>query len=194
MDQQKNMFNRKIRLLYLITFAFLIAGFAGNAGPRHNKRKKTKLQWGYGASVIYNFQATGWGGALRVKIPITEKLSAVPEFNYFPAFNDYHEYYAGAALHYELFTLRTYNFYPLVAAWYNNWINADDYAPGQRKQKNFAPEAGAGLVRNRGCLRPFIEDRYDFKWKENNLRIGIYWYPNGCKKGGRKENCPAVGT
>ncbi len=164
-----------------------------NSFGQHLSRR-TKPQWGYGAAIIYDFEATGWGAALRVKIPVIGKLSAVPEFSYFPSFNDYHEYYAGAAVHYELFTLRTYNFYPLIGAYYNNWINAEEYATQQRKQHNFAPEAGAGLVRNRGCIRPFIEYRYDFKWKENNLRLGIYWYPGACGKGKprRKENCPVV--
>ncbi len=175
---------------------FLIALFLlqCSTGFSQYLKRKTKPEIGYGASVIYNFQATGWGGALRAKIPVYGKLSAVPEFSYFPKFNDYHEYYAGVALHYEILTIRSYNLYPLVGGYYNNWINADEYVPGDKKQHNIVVEAGGGLVRNRGCWRPFIEDRYDFKWKENNLRIGIYWYPNSCGKGrkNRREKCPDV--
>jgi|GEM_PF-301574 len=143
---------------------------------------------GYGASIIYNFHATGFGADLRVKIPLARRLSVVPQFSYFPAFNDYHELYAGAALHYVIARLGNYNLYLHGAGFYNDWINAEDYAPGQKKQHNFAYEGGGGLVRSYGCVRPFIEDGYDFKWKENSLRIGIYIYPGAC---GGKEKCPA---
>ncbi|MEP7171555.1 MAG: hypothetical protein ABI855_19445, partial [Bacteroidota bacterium] len=132
-----------------------------------------------------------WGAGLRVKIPIRNRLSAVPEISYFPSFNRYHELYAGVALHYEILTIRSYNLYLAAGGYYNNWINAEAYAPGLKKKNNFAPEAGGGLVRNRGCWRPFIEDRYDFKWKENTLRIGIYWYPGSCSK---NEKCPPKPT
>ncbi|MFI5219281.1 MAG: hypothetical protein ACHQNT_07300 [Bacteroidia bacterium] len=143
---------------------------------------------GYGGGIIYNFATEGFGLDLRVKIPVAGNLSAVPEFSYFPSFNNYHEYYAGAALHYELLTLfNSYNLYVAGGGYYNSWLNADEFVPGEKKQNNFVPEAGGGLVRNYGCLRPFIEDRYDFKWKENSLRIGIYWYPRSC---GQNEKCP----
>lgn len=150
--------------------------------------KNEKKSIGYGACLIYNFHATSFGADVRVKIPVYRKLSVVPQFSYFPAFNDYHEYYAGAALHLELARVGTYNLYILGAGFYNHWINAEEFAPGQRKERNFAYEAGAGLVRSFGCIRPFIEDGYDFKWKENSLRIGIYIYPGSC---GGKEKCPA---
>lgn len=154
------------------------------------QRRKEKQPWGYGAAVIYNFHAAGFGGDLRIKIPLMNRLSAVPEFSYYPTFNRYHEYYVGAALHYEMFSLRNYNFYLAGGGYYNKWINAEDFAPGQRKRENFVAEAGGGLVRNFGCIRPFIENRYDFKWKENSLRIGIYWYPGQCDRV-KKEKCPA---
>lgn len=144
--------------------------------------------WGYGGSVIYNFATEGFGADLRVKIPIRNNLSAVPEVSYFPSFNRYHELYAGVALHYEIYALGSYNLYLAAGGYYNNWLNADDFAPGQKKQTNFVLQAGGGLVRNYGCVRPFIENRYDFKWKENNLRIGILIYPGSC--GRKNEKCP----
>ena len=151
-------------------------------------QRRTKSSVGYGGSIIYNFATGGFGADLRVKIPLRNWFSVVPEVSYFPAFNDYHELYLGAALHYEIFSLGSYNLYLAAGGYYNDWINADDFAPGQKRQNNFVPEAGGGLVRNRGCIRPFIEDRYDFKWKEDNIRIGIYFYPGSC--GSRKEKCP----
>jgi hypothetical protein len=155
-------------------------------------QRREKPAWGYGGSIIYNFATEGFGADLRIKIPIHDRLFAVPEISYFPAFDRYHELYAGAALHYEFYTLATYNLYAAAGGYYNNWLNSEDFAPSQKKQNNFVPEAGGGMVRNYGCIRPFIEDRYDFKWKENNLRIGIYWYPGSC--GRKKEKCPPKPT
>jgi len=190
----KIMYRKNAGLIAGVLIWCLIIGFAETG--KAQLFGKEKPEWGYGVSVIYNFHATGWGAALRAKIPVKGKLFAVPEVSYFPSFNDYHEYYAGAALHYELFSIGSYIFYPLAGGYYNNWINAEDFAPGQRKKNNFVAEAGAGLVRSYGCIRPFIENRYNFKWKEDNLRIGIYWYPRSCSSGGggrsRKEKCPPV--
>lgn len=171
-----------------ITRIFIVPALCMSVGAFAQAVKRENKSIGYGASLIYNFHATSFGADVRVKIPLLKNLSVVPQLSYFPAFNDYHEFYAGAALHYELFRLGTYNFYLLGAGYYNDWINAEEYAPGQKKQHNFAYEAGGGLVRRYGCIRPFIEDGYDFKWKENSLRIGIYIYPGEC---GGKEKCPA---
>jgi hypothetical protein len=156
------------------------------------QRRKVSKPWGYGAGVIYNFQAESFGAEVRMRIPVTGKLYAVPEVSYYPSFNRYHDLFAGGALQYDLFAIRSYNFYPLAGAYYHNWLNVDEYAPGQRKKHNLSPQAGVGLVRNRGCWRPFIEDRYDFKWKEDHLRIGIYYYPGQCGKSRSKEKCPSV--
>ncbi len=178
---------------HFLTCVCIISAALMFANNTMAQRRKTSQPWGYGVAAIYNFQTAGFGAELRCKIPIKGKSSLVPEVSYFPSFNPYHEMYAGAALHYELFAIKSYNFYLLAGGYYNHWINAEEFAPGQRKENNFAPEAGAGLVRNRGCWRPFIENRYDFKWKEDNLRLGIYWYPGSCGKRKRKEKCPAYG-
>ena len=150
--------------------------------------KRERRGIGYGGSVIYNFHAASLGADLRIKIPVAGRLSAVPQFSYFPAFNDYHEFYGGIALHLHVARIGSYQAYIHGAGFFNKWINAEDYAPGQNKVNNFAFEAGGGLVRSYGCVRPFIEDGYDFTWRENSLRIGIYIYPGACY---RKEKCPA---
>jgi hypothetical protein len=174
-------------------YSFLIISICIALFSSASAQRRTKPGWGYGAAIIYNFATEGFGADVRVKIPIRNRLSAVPEISYFPGFNRYHEFYAGLALHYEIFTIKSYNLYLAAGGYYNNWMNADEFIPGARKQNNFVFEAGGGLVRNRGCFRPFIEDRYDFKWKENNLRIGIYWYPGYCRSG-KKEKCPPSPT
>lgn len=174
-------------LLRIFLFFILAFSFVSSV----NAQRETKPQWGYGAAVIYNFATAGFGADVRIKIPLySPNLFVVPEISYYPGFNAYHELYGGAALHYELFNIRKFTFYLLAGAYYNYWINADDFLPGQKKN-NFTPEAGGGLVYSYGCIRPFIENRYDFKWKEDNLRIGIYFYPGACG-GRRKEKCPKV--
>ncbi|MEO5572365.1 MAG: hypothetical protein ABIT08_04815 [Bacteroidia bacterium] len=179
----------KIKSLFigsLLVICFSLGLFNDAQGQR-----RTKVTTGYGAAIIYNFATAGFGADLRVKVPISDRLYAVPEISYFPGFNPYHEGFAGVALHYEILTIYNYNLYLLAGGYYNDWFNADDFAPAQKMQNNFSPQAGGGLVRSWGCIRPFIENRYDFKWKEDNLRIGIYWYPGSC---GKKEKCPPSPT
>jgi hypothetical protein len=175
---------KTIKIFYLL----LSIGCLGSFQSHAQAVKREKKGIGYGGSVIYNFHAGSLGADLRMKIPVVKKLSFVPQFSYFPSFNDYHEFYAGAALHLEIARLGAYNLYIHGAGFYNQWMNAEEFAPGQNKENNFAFEAGGGLVRSYGCVRPFIEDGYDFKWRENSLRIGIYIYPGACS---RKEKCPA---
>ena len=186
-DIRRNSMLRKIVRYFFSVLILIIVIYCGT-DARAQAVKREKQGVGYGASIIYNFHAASLGADVRVKIPLTKKIFFVPEFSYFPSFNDYHEYYAGAAFHFEIARLGTYNLYLLGAGYYNDWMNAEDFAPGQKKRYNFAYEAGIGLVRSFGCIRPFIEDGYDFKWRENSLRIGIYIYPGACA---RKEKCPA---
>jgi hypothetical protein len=176
---------RYLKIVFTITLA---AGLLLLSIPLTAQRYQ-KPGVGYGASIAYNFMTEGFAGGLRARIPLARYFYIVPEADYFPSFNEYHEFYVGAALQYDLFSIGSFNFYALGAGYYNNWLNADDFAPGQKKENNFAPEAGGGMVRNKGCIRPFIEDRYDFKWEENHLHIGIYWYPGACNK---QEKCPGV--
>lgn len=174
--------NKKVR--FFICWSFIAINCI--AYSTSSKAQET----GYGGSIIYNFQIESFGIDLRAKIPLYRRLFVVPEISYFPGFNPYHELYAGAALQYELFNISRYTFYLSGGGYYNNWINANDFAPGQKKQNNLSPQAGGGLIRSRGCIRPFIEDRYDFHWKENTLRIGIMFYPGSC--GRSKEKCPTI--
>jgi hypothetical protein len=175
---------RIIKIFCLLLSLGLVSYFHADAQAVKRDRKGI----GYGGSIIYNFHAASLGADLRVKIPVMNKLSFVPQFSYFPAFNDYHEYYGGAALHLEIARIGSYNLYIHGAGFYNRWMNAKDYSPDVGDEINFAYELGGGLVRSYGCVRPFIEDGYDFRWRENSLRIGIYIYPGSCQS---KEKCPA---
>src|SRR5947207_14931243 len=78
---------------------------------------------GYGIGIIYNFMTEGFGAELRAKIPLPpRRLFIVPEVSYFPSFNPYHELYAGAALHYELFDVKWMTFYAAAGGYYNKWF------------------------------------------------------------------------
>lgn len=169
----------KFATIYLISIISLVTGM-------HNTMM---AQTCYGVSIIYNFETEGFGADLRARIPVYKQLYAVPEISYFPSFNRYHEYYAGLALQYDIHSFGDYNLYVAGGGYYNSWLNFEDFYPGKGKENNIVPEAGLGLVKNFGCWRPFIESRYDFKWKEVNLRIGIYLCPGSC---GGKEKCPRV--
>lgn len=149
------------------------------------------VDWGLGTSLIYNFQTKSYGTELRGAFPLSNRFTFVPEISYFFSFNPIHELYAGATLHYDFFYFESFNPYLTVGAFYNAWFNADVYAAGEKKKNNFSTEAGIGIIRNNGCIRPFIEDRYDIKWKEGNLRVGFLWFFNACG-GVKKEKCPAV--
>lgn len=158
----------------------------------HNKtfaQRERTSSVGYGAAIVYNFQTQGFGVDVRARIHLWNSLYVVPEISYYPPFDNYHELYAGAALQYDVVSIGSYNFYIAGGGYYNMWFNSEDVAPTRKNENNLVPEAGAGFVRNHGCIRPFIEGRYDFKWKEETARIGIYWYPGSCG-GGRREKCP----
>ena len=152
--------------------------------------QKSYVDWGVGAAAIYNFQTESYGADLNVHIPMKYRISLVPEVSYFFPFNPIHELYAGISINYEFMKFKNYNPYISVGAFYNDWFNSEEYAAGLKKKNNFAPEAGIGIIRNHGCLRPFIQHRYDVKWKEGNLRVGIVYFFNSCRHI-NKDNCPA---
>ncbi len=131
--------------------------------------------WGIGASAMYNFQTESFGPGIRVEIPISGGLSLVPQFSYYPAFNKINEYYLTLALHQNLFHLGNWTFYAILNGGYNGWINYKESFIDHAKYSNWDLEGGAGIKLNR-CLRPFIEYRYNIKWKETNLHLGLMYF------------------
>jgi len=147
-----------------------------------------KEPWALGIGGIYNFQTNGIGAELRAYIPIVDKLAVSPQVSIFPS-NVVHEFYAGLSVQYTLFDIRNWHLYALGAAYYNNWYNYTSFDTKIAKQNNFAEDVGAGLMRSFGCLKPYIEGRYDIKWKEARLHIGILISFNDCFA--PKQHCPA---
>jgi len=153
------------------------------------KKDKTVL---FGVGAAYNFQTEGFAPELRAKIPVYRKLFLSPRLSYFPGFNQIHELYAGADLGYHLFQYRKLKPYIFAGAYYNNWINSSEFDSNKAKQNNLAPEAGAGILFHFHCFNPFIEGRYDAKWKEGSVVLGLFLKFGECFKGKGSivKNCP----
>ena len=149
-------------------------------------------KFGAGVSLIYNFQTESVGAGLRAEI-VKGQASIVPQIAYYPAFNKISEFYLGLSLHLDLISYGDITMYGIANGSYNGWINYGISTMEKAKFSNWDAELGAGIKKGK-CIRPFLEFRYNFKWKEANLRLGIMYFFNCNKKGGGKKrpiSCPA---
>jgi hypothetical protein len=143
---------------------------------------------GAGGSAIYNFQTNSFGIDLRTEIPLKKPVfldgfSIVPQIAYYPWFNKITEFYVGSSVHLGVYTINKWAFYTLVNISYNGWINYKSSEMKDAKFSNLGVEGGIGVTTKK-CLRPFIEFRYNIKWKEANLRLGLQ-YTIKCEKRGQ---------
>lgn len=139
-------------------------------------------RFGIGASAIYNFQTESFAGGLRAEFPMGT-FSIVPQIAYYPAFNKINEYYLGVALHQNLFNVSNWTFYALIHGGYNGWSNYASSNIKNAKYSNWDLEGGIGIKTSR-CFRPFLEYRYNLKWKETHLHFGFMYFFH-CKNGKR---------
>jgi len=151
-------------------------------------------QNGAGGAIIYNFQTKGIGLDLRADIPLKnidflDGISIVPQLSYFPPIGKIHEFYLGSSVHLGVYTLNKWKFYALGNISYNGWINYENSAKKNAKFSNVGLEGGIGVTSNK-CLRPFMEFRYNVKWREANLRLGFI-YTIKCEKRGEVP-CPKI--
>ena len=130
-----------------------------------------------GGAGIYNFQTESIGFGVRGEFAY-DRFSIVPQFNYFPSFNKIHEFYLGVSGHYNLVNASSWKLYAIGNLGYNGWINHEDAPDGNGKFTNIAAELGAGAATN-GILNPFIEYRYNAKWQETMLHVGLMYYIGG---------------
>jgi hypothetical protein len=147
---------------------------------------------GIGADVMYNFQTKSFGAGARISIFPNEKFSFVPEFSYYPGFNKVQEYFLGMAVEYKFFRYKNFNFYAIGHGAYDSWLNYESSPMKGAKKNNWDLEGGAGISTNK-CLRPFLEYRYNIKFRETHLRLGLL-YILGCKGSKRWKKskiCPA---
>ncbi len=146
---------------------------------------------------MYNFQTESLAAGARVSIFPNNRVSFVPQFSYYFPFNKIHEYYLGLGIEYKFLRLRTFDFYGIGHGAYNSWINYQVSSLDGAQRNNWNLEAGIGVT-TRKCLRPFLEYRYNFKFLETHLRLGLLYVigckggPGGGKGGGGKHKvCPA---
>lgn len=133
---------------------------------------------GIGGDVMYNFQSEGFGAGARVNFFPNNRLSFVPQFAYYFKFNKVNEYYAGLGLEYKFIKTKKINIYGIVQGAYNSWLNYEASPMSGAQKNNWNVEAGIGISNN-WCLRPFMEYRYNIKFQETHLRLGIL-YIFGC--------------
>ncbi len=146
---------------------------------------------GIGADAVYNFQTTGFGNGLRVSISPNKRLSFIPQATYFYSFNKVHEYYIGLGVSYTVFRIKRFDFYAIGHGAYNDWINYKQTADKTYQRSNWNLEGGGGIT-TRTCLRPYIESRYNIKFREAHIRLGLL-YVIGCKnKKDKYADCPVI--
>lgn len=154
-------------------------------------QKKGKEPTLYGFGVLYNFQTNGAAIDLRAKIPVYKNTYVIPRISYFPALNNIHEFYLGADVDYHVYRYKRIIPYVYLGGFYNNWINHAEFVSKKAKKNNFVFEGGVGTVFDFGCLNPFLEYRYDTKWKEGSLEAGLLLRFGQCFNKKKKIRCPA---
>jgi len=147
--------------------------------PRNVNAQVIK-EWGLGPSVIYNYAANEFGFGLRSHLILSKEFTISPQIQYFPGFNQYSEMYLGIGAHSNTTPLYRWGLYGLAYVGLQQWFNHENFVTPKAKASNLALEPGIGVVRNKGCLRPFGEARYNTKWKEGTVRIGIMWFFGSC--------------
>lgn len=138
--------------------------------------------FGVGGSAMYNFQTESFGLGARANFFPNSTLSFVPQFTYYPGWGPVKEYMIGMALELKIKRGNTLNWYLLGHGAYNNWQNHENSAMEGAEPSNINLEAGLGVATN-SCLRPFLEYRYNTRFQETHLRLGLL-YIFGCSGGG----------
>ena len=155
-----------------------------------NSQAQVIKEWGVGFAGIWNYTAMTYGADLRAHLILSNRITIAPQLQYYPAFNTYRDFYAGASLHFNFTPSYQWGLYALAHASYHDWINYAESTNSKAQQNNWNAEPGLGIIRNYGCVRPFAEARYNIKWSEGNLRVGLTFFIGDCG-GGHHEVCPA---
>jgi hypothetical protein len=147
-------------------------------------------EWGIGAELAYNIPISEIGFGIRSHLHFTDRIVVAPQIAYFPGFTNINEFYFGANLHFNFTPETKWGVYGIAGPHYNRWMNWENSTLDKAQLSNFTAELGGGIVKNTGCLRPFLEYRADSKWWESNLRLGLLVYFGDCS-GRSKDICPA---
>ena len=139
----------------------------------------------FGIGGTYNFQTEGKAAEARVMLPLSNSFFFSPRISYFPSFNKINEYYAGADIDYFINLNSVLYPYLYAGVYYDNWINNNEFNSAKATRNNVNPEGGVGLAFDLGCINPYIEYRYDAKWKEGWLGAGLLIHFGSCFGSGR---------
>lgn len=143
----------------------------------------------FGVSGAYNFPLETIGIGTRANIPLSPVLTVSPQVRYAPAFNDIHELFAGANLHFHFIRSnrqrgRSYDAgspktgaYLIGGIHYNRWINYSPRKNPLAKTNNILPEAGIGVVFGGNVLKVFLEGKYNPLWLEPSAEAGLLISP-----------------
>ncbi|MBL4593413.1 MAG: hypothetical protein JKX68_06310 [Flavobacteriales bacterium] len=134
--------------------------------------------FGAGVSALYNIQSESFGAGARVSIFPNRTISYVPQASYY-FIGPVSEYTIGLSIELKVLRLNTFTFYLLGHGGYNNWQNATSSGLEGATPTNWNLEGGVGVTTNK-CLRPFLEYRYNIKFQETHLQLGLL-YIFGCK-------------
>lgn len=143
---------------------------------------------GVGASGIYNFQSESFGAGVRGSVFPNKRLSVVPQFSYFfgPKVK---EYTIGLGLEGKFIKREKLIMYAILHGGYNKWISYQESGLKNAQPVNWNFEGGIGITTNT-CLRPFLEYRYNVKFKETHLNLG-FLYIFGCRNNRYvNDKCP----
>lgn len=132
---------------------------------------------GAGVSAMYNFQSESFGAGARVNFFPDRTISYVPQFSYY-FIGPVSEFHVGLGIELKVKRGNTLNYYVMAHGGYNQWMNAGSSGMEGAQTVNWNLEGGAGITTNK-CLRPFLEYRYNIKFQETHLRLGIL-YIFGC--------------
>jgi hypothetical protein len=138
-------------------------------------------QIGVGASGIYNFQSESYGYGLRLSVFPTNNLSLTPQFSRFPSFNKVDEWTIGLGVEFKIIHFNKFFIYGLGHFGYNSWNNYAESPIKDAVKSNWNTEFGIGIS-TKHCLRPFVEWRYNIKFMESPVQIGLLYVFN-CKSG-----------
>ncbi len=177
---------KQIILTYLVIIFTLTASFSQGVG--------------IGLSGAYNFQTESFGAGVRLNVKPSNTVRIVPQVTYYPSFNKIHDLYLGLGLEINLFRIKRLSFYILGQGAYNAWLNYDEYNMKDAQTSNWALDLGGGITTNKGCFRPLLEYKYNVKWKETSLHLGLLFvfgcgsdsgYKSVRKMRRRAVSCPA---
>ena len=159
----------------------LIVNFSANA--------QLIKEIGVGPEIIYNIPINEPGFGLRAHLHLNDYLFLAPQVSYFPGFVNVKELYAGLSVNLKIFYNNKWSPYITAGGFYNGWLIFASSGFTGAKINNLAFEGGAGITKNKGCWRPFLEYRVNSKWWESNLRLGLLVYFGNCGK--KHTVCPA---